>query len=51
MHDVRTGEREGFPLAARARIWGRFERDLRAWLETRPVRGLAREGRRASVGR
>jgi hypothetical protein len=35
MHDVRTGEREGFPrYGARARIWGRFERDLRAWLET-----------------
>ena len=35
MRDVRTDEREGFPrYGARARIWGRFERDLRAWLET-----------------
>lgn len=35
MHEVRTGDRDDFPLhGARARLWGRFERDLRAWLGT-----------------
>lgn len=35
MDDVRTAETEHFPtVGARARAWARFERDLRAWLET-----------------
>jgi hypothetical protein len=35
MRQVRIDEREEFPLyGARARLWGRFERDLRDWLET-----------------
>ena len=35
MREVRTDDREGFPsYGARARLWGRFERDLREWLET-----------------
>ncbi|HSJ74566.1 MAG TPA: hypothetical protein VK904_09625 [Miltoncostaeaceae bacterium] len=35
MQEVRTGDREQFPrYGARARLWGRFERDLREWLET-----------------
>ncbi len=35
MRDVRISEPEPFPqFGARARVWGRFERDLRAWLET-----------------
>ena len=35
MQQVRTDDREGFPqYGARARLWRRFERDLREWLET-----------------
>lgn len=35
MKDVRTTEPEPFPsFGARARLWARFERDLRDWLET-----------------
>ncbi|MGD9570879.1 MAG: hypothetical protein AB7V62_03200 [Thermoleophilia bacterium] len=35
MRDVRISEPEPFPqYGARARVWGRFERDLRAWLDT-----------------
>jgi hypothetical protein len=35
MKEVRTDDREAFPqYGARARLWGRFERDLREWLET-----------------
>lgn len=39
MRDVRTDEPATeaglFPLyGARARVWGRFDRDLRAWLDT-----------------
>ena len=35
MQRMRTDDREEFPLyGARARLWGRFERDLREWLET-----------------
>lgn len=35
MSDVRTVEADHFPsFGARARLWARFERDLRAWLET-----------------
>jgi hypothetical protein len=35
MREVRTDDREAFPsYGARARLWGRFERDLRDWLET-----------------
>jgi hypothetical protein len=35
MRDMRTSEIEVFPAyGARARVWGRFERDLREWMET-----------------
>lgn len=35
MRDVRTGETDAFPrFGARARVWQRFERDLRDWLHT-----------------
>jgi hypothetical protein len=35
MKEVRTDDREAFPqYGARGRLWGRFERDLREWLET-----------------
>lgn len=35
MHDMRTGDGEGFPeFGARARIWRRFEEAFCAWLET-----------------
>ena len=35
MQRMRTDDCEEFPLyGARARLWGRFERDLREWLET-----------------
>ena len=51
MQRLRTDEREEFPrYGARARIWGRFERDLRAWLETpegRFAAWRARAGRAA----
>ena len=42
MQQVRTNDRDGFPqYGARARLWGRFERDLREWLETREGRFAA----------
>jgi len=35
MREMRTSEIEAFPrYGARARVWGRFERDLWEWLET-----------------
>jgi hypothetical protein len=35
MQQMRTGEPTDFPrYGSRARAWSRFERDLRAWLET-----------------
>lgn len=35
MRQLRTGDTTDFPrFGARARAWSRFERDLRAWLET-----------------
>jgi len=35
MHEVRGLDREDFPrYGARARLWSRFERDLREWLDT-----------------
>jgi hypothetical protein len=37
-----------FPrVGSRARRWGRFERDLRAWMESPPGRFAAWEARRA----
>jgi hypothetical protein len=35
MRDVRTSDPAVFPdYGARARAWARFERDLRAWMES-----------------
>jgi hypothetical protein len=54
---MRMGETETFPrYGARARVWLRFERDLREWLETPEGRfaqwraGLALEDPRQHEG-
>ncbi|WP_217915630.1 hypothetical protein [Miltoncostaea marina] len=56
MNDVRTDDAIEFPrYGARARVWARFERDLRAWLATpdgrfaawRAATAVARGGPRA----
>lgn len=50
MRDVRTGETEAFPrFGARARVWQRFERDLRSWLDT-PEGRFAAWRARAALG-
>ena len=49
MHEVRTGDHEEFPrYGARARLWGRFERDLRDWLQTPEGRFAAWRAREAA---
>jgi hypothetical protein len=48
MREMRTNGIEAFPrYGARARVWGRFERDLWEWLET-PEGRFARWGPRSS---
>jgi hypothetical protein len=51
MRDVRTSDPAVFPeYGARARAWVRFERDLRAWMESPEGRFAAWRAGRAPVG-
>jgi hypothetical protein len=51
MREVRTSDPAVFPeFGARARAWGRFERELRAWMESPEGRFAEWRAGREGVG-